>query len=457
MSKPQFAAEPSMEEILSSIRRMISDDKPGPNPIPDQMARTPFAGGSPAAPAEPSRGPASVSHLAPAPAASPSFSSLSDALKAATTTSEQRRQLQQEIAEVLERGPPRGGRSELSTFAPVTPNAAPARSEPNQARNVPSHNAAPAAGAHSLRTALDGLHSLPDGGKSAAAETGSESPTRPYRAAGPAANGAASQRDFNSFDFGTHVPQRDASGSALRVDQNGQPIPVAKPAGDPSPTAERQQAEPQAIELSKSEGQRIIAMPSRTGMNGSGLNGATVAPFPRPVRDGVKASHAAPAADPASALPDEKGDRQPVSAALDEARAADAAINTEAAHVALSHAVSEEPRTKPEPSPAQSAASEALLDAVVDMVQKQPESLSVFTSGASFISGVSAKPTAVDNLVATMSGKPGAPPKMDKAAAELLRPMLRQWLSDNMPRIVEEALRSELMSTQSGGDGGKGS
>ena len=461
MSKPQFAAEPSMEEILSSIRRMISDDKPGPNPIPDQMARTPFAGSSPAAPAEPLRGPASVSHLAPAPAASPSFSSLSDALKAATTTSEQRRQLQQEIAEVLERGPPRGGRSELSTFAPVTPNAAPARSEPNQARNVPAHNAAPATGAHSLRTALDGLHSLPDGGKSAAAETGSESPTRPYRAAEPAANGAASQRDFNSFDFGTHVPQRDASGSALRVDQNGQPIPVAKPAGDPSPTAERQQAEPQAIELSKSEGQRIIAMPSRTGMNGSGLNGATVAPFPRPVREGVKASHAATAADPASALPDEKGDRQLGSAALGEALAANAAVNTaaapEAAHVALSAALSEEPRTKSEASAAQTAASEALLDAVVDMVQKQPESLSVFTSGASFISGVSAKPTAVDNLVATMSGKPGAPPKMDKAAAELLRPMLRQWLSDNMPRIVEEALRSELMSTQSGGDGGKGS
>lgn len=33
---------------------------------------------------------------------------------------------------------------------------------------------------------------------------------------------------------------------------------------------------------------------------------------------------------------------------------------------------------------------------------------------------------------------------LDDTVAELLRPMLRQWLSDNMPRIVEKALRIEL-------------
>ena len=32
MSKPQFASEPSMEDILASIRKMISDDSPGPQP-----------------------------------------------------------------------------------------------------------------------------------------------------------------------------------------------------------------------------------------------------------------------------------------------------------------------------------------------------------------------------------------------------------------------------------------
>jgi cell pole-organizing protein PopZ len=115
------------------------------------------------------------------------------------------------------------------------------------------------------------------------------------------------------------------------------------------------------------------------------------------------------------------------------------------------------------PSEAASAHTEALLDAVVDMVQQQPSTLSVFTSGASFIGGVGAKKVVADAIAsasaaasvnadkADASSVPGAPPKLDRAAAELLRPMLRQWLADNMPRIVEEALRSELTDTQ--GDG----
>jgi cell pole-organizing protein PopZ len=38
----------------------------------------------------------------------------------------------------------------------------------------------------------------------------------------------------------------------------------------------------------------------------------------------------------------------------------------------------------------------------------------------------------------------GVPDSTDDAMAELLRPMLRQWLDTNMPRIVERALRVEL-------------
>ena len=36
------------------------------------------------------------------------------------------------------------------------------------------------------------------------------------------------------------------------------------------------------------------------------------------------------------------------------------------------------------------------------------------------------------------------PTGFDDTAADLLRPMLRQWLDSNMPRIVEKALRLEL-------------
>ena len=47
MSKPQFAAEPSMEDILASIRKMISDEPTGPRPVPDQITRTVFSGNAP--------------------------------------------------------------------------------------------------------------------------------------------------------------------------------------------------------------------------------------------------------------------------------------------------------------------------------------------------------------------------------------------------------------------------
>ena len=36
---------------------------------------------------------------------------------------------------------------------------------------------------------------------------------------------------------------------------------------------------------------------------------------------------------------------------------------------------------------------------------------------------------------------------MEDTVAELLRPMLRQWLDTNMPRVVEKALRVELAAS----------
>ena len=41
-------------------------------------------------------------------------------------------------------------------------------------------------------------------------------------------------------------------------------------------------------------------------------------------------------------------------------------------------------------------------------------------------------------------GDNGVSRTMEDTVAELLRPMLRNWLAENMPRIVERALRKEL-------------
>jgi cell pole-organizing protein PopZ len=125
-----------------------------------------------------------------------------------------------------------------------------------------------------------------------------------------------------------------------------------------------------------------------------------------------------------------------------------------AATAASATATTAAPATKDQ---AASAQAEALLDAVVDMVQQQPDSLSVFTSGASFIGGIAGKKHSELVAAATAAKQkaeataaPGAPAKLDGAAAELLRPMLRQWLADNMPRIVEDALRSEITAGDKG-------
>lgn len=406
MSKPQLASEPSMEEILASIRKMISDDRPGPSPMPDQMGRTPFG--------EPAR--SSASELsgrgAPAgagqgrPSGAPSnFNSLADALKVATALSDQRRSLQQEIASVLEKGP-RAGHAD-----PVA-EATPSRSAPTPARP-------------------DNVHPLPEAAAPSRDTSGPRLPSFPDWRSEPVAPTSDDKQDLLSFDFGTVVPQRDGPGA------KGAPT-----SGDAKAAGEKPEMK---VEPQSGEDSRVISIPARTSSGVAGASstasnasaaGSTVAPFPRTARD---VSKPAGEVEPAGAeKPAEK-----TTATLEPASESPAAASSKMDAAAQA---------------------EALLDAVVDMVQQQPSALSVFTSGASFISGIpgnkhselvaaakAAETTPVDKAEST--GATGAPPKLDRAAAELLRPMLRQWLADNMPRIVEEALRSELTEQTQGGKG----
>jgi len=382
MSKPQAASEPSMEEILASIRKMISDDRPGPNPMPDQMGRTPF--GEPVKSVSEYSGrasPAESGSARPAGAQPSNFNSLADALKVATALSDQRRSLQQEIATALEKGP-RG--TVIDPLGYTTGSQA----TPAAARG-------------------DGVR-LPDGSASPA-PAGSEPQLPSFsswnnQSAKPARDDS---QELLSFDFGTVVPQQETSLKATPATSEAKPS-ADKPETKSAPAA--------------SEESRVVSMPSR---GAAAAASSTVAPFPRPARDAAK-----PGSDTAQA------DKAPEQAA------------------ASSTATTPAPSTKEEKA---SAEAEALLDAVVDMVQQQPDSLSVFTSGASFIGGIAGKKhselvaaatAAKEKAVATAA--PGAPPKLDGAAAELLRPMLRQWLADNMPRIVEDALRSEITSGDKG-------
>ncbi len=58
-----------------------------------------------------------------------------------------------------------------------------------------------------------------------------------------------------------------------------------------------------------------------------------------------------------------------------------------------------------------------------------------------------AAPAAVPVSQPVATAAPAAPAgvqTLEDTVARLLRPMLRQWLDDNMPRIVEKAFKEEL-------------
>lgn len=54
-------------------------------------------------------------------------------------------------------------------------------------------------------------------------------------------------------------------------------------------------------------------------------------------------------------------------------------------------------------------------------------------------------------------GASGPPRTLEDAVADMLRPMLQQWVADNMPRIIERALRTEVENTIKPGNKPSGS
>ncbi len=507
MSKPQLAAEPSMEEILASIRKLITDDKPDPGPTQDPFLSRTHAG-SPGRSSIPGTNGFSALHEAK-PAGPAPFNSLADALKVATTLSDQRRSLQQDVISALDRN----GHSESHDGFDGLPNRGASR--------------------------LDNVHRLPETGgtPSAADASGPRLPSFPQWRSGPGSTElSAESRDLLSFDFGTVVPKHEPStvksptggfeagkagiGRAMGglgqdaidgpaanggpLGMNGRPgdvalattVPFADAPGVSGAAASAPivvGAEPRIFSIparvpltvraetaANTNGARNDASPNGSAANGAPLdgtpqdvvtsltvNGNTVAPFPRPLREALKSVEQAAVLQPLSRSAENIVELQPVAKELSSDKTATARgepISPPAQSKAETGRTGEEPGVAkadaPTASGAASARADALLDAVVDLVQQQPGALSVFASGSSFISGVGAKKMleeAASTATATASATPtGAPPKLDRAAAELLRPMLRQWLADNMPRIVEEALRSELTEQTDGAGPGPG-
>jgi cell pole-organizing protein PopZ len=456
MTKPQFSTEPSMEDILASIRKMISEERLGPRPIPDQIGRSPFGESVAETPAV---GPIAVEprfERAPAPAErAPSFSSLSDALKAATPSPEQRLSLEEKIADMLENGE--------ASPRPATPADSLAVFAATRLTPATSPDLGP----------LSTTPRSPDAASERPTARKTPGPGELSRTAKPA----------------SRPSEAPLNGSAHRREERA-PRPGGAPKTEPK-VADAKNAEAMNIDT-----QRIIAMPPRPGApasaaNGAGqpgasspaatatngahgqdLNGASVAslglhafPGSAPVLrtalreadapsdrsldaetgagltaksyDGTKSSEGSMRSRSDDRLADDraKGAGEPRRETAAKPMSAPTARTTGEVDKTV------EPSSGTGPVTARSTPSDALLDAVVALVHKEPDTLSVFTSGSAFIHGVTGEEP-------VRKPGPNMGRKLDRSAAELLRPMLRQWLSDNMPRIVEDALRSELMSSQ---------
>ena len=420
MTKPLSAGEPSMEDILTSIRKMISEESAGPRPVPDQIGRTVF-----------------------------SFS-VPEAQQLANGS--QQGGLEDNITRLLNERP-------WSTQGPL-PNSKPLATfsggrEPQPAAHAPGHASAFDKAASQANDATVPFgHRAAEGRPVSTDKTGSTDPSLDRN---EPSVGAA-----EPFGSGTVGPKSDVRSALTPKDTMGTKPAAAKVsslvANLEKARASAPAPEAVAAALLDKSGARL----SNAGSRSPAANGATISPLgSQPVQSEALRADASVRGTPKEASKHSvrrAGDT--AASALDSGILGDAVLRS-----LRSSETNGSVRAAAKPGSA-SPPSEVLLDAVVDMVKNDPSSLSVFTSGSAFVHGVTSgeksKTSAFTSGSAFVHGvssgkKPGnsvAPPrKLDTAASELIRPMLRQWLSENMPRIVEEALRSELDSSETTGEG----
>ncbi len=433
MTRPQFAGEPSMEDILTSIRKMISEEPAGPRPIPDQIGRTVFSFSVPEA-----------QQVAKEP---------------------QQGSLEDNIARLLNErsGPaqaPVQNSRPLATFSRVQ-DLQPAADAPGRGSDFDK----PASQANDATVPFG--HRAAEGRPFSTDKTGSTDPSldRTEPSVGAAGAFGSGESGLKS-DVRSALTPKDTIGTKPGVAKVSSLVAnLEKARASAASEARGKKVEDPLVADAPAPEAVAAALLDKSGAqlsNGDvrppAANGATISILgPQPVQSEAFRADASVRGTP----------RDASKHSVERAGALDSGMLGDAVLRSLRNSeTNASVRAAAKPGAA-SPPSEVLLDAVVDMVKNDPSSLSVFTSGAAFVHGVTSgeksAPSAFTSGASFVHGvsssgkKPGnsaAPPrKLDTAASELIRPMLRQWLSENMPRIVEEALRSELDSSETTGEG----
>lgn len=471
MSVPGNGSEQSMEEILASIRNLISQEgaQPGPTsapapvmpqPLPQQQAngpatnaahsdekpRSPLPGltSGPIRVDTPSPGPAPV----PAPAASPSPSP--------AAASAVPRQDDDDLADLLDDPLNPADLRPAIAEEPAPPAAAsPVVSERKPESEVP---AAPAA-ATGMNFDFGSL--VPNRDASTHQESGAAIPgqsrthentfdTALTASAKPAADGPSLGWPDSMRGGPTGLSMGTAAGSAFKQADTSAGPDIRKPADQPNPGL--------SMKPGSSGGAEASLAPSRTEPTLSPAAGGFAS------TPAVDVKKAAPAPGPDSSQKMSPGLSQREAPAVSRsAETASAAVKSEtdapAAFPSIEPVLKAFERSAPGPSASgQNASQSAAPRAKIEFGSKPLSSgfgqAGTAGSGPAQAAPVpAATPTPAPAAVAkaAVSAAAGQPftgsRTLEDAVMDLLRPMLREWLDENLPRIIEAAVQREVADT----------
>jgi len=444
MQKVERAGEPTMEEILASIRQIISEEPSGSRPNipappphgPGTSPATTLAAPAPAAASAPSATPRTTAGEAaqeprlaprsPAPATSPAvkasnggetepmpLAKLSGDLPTALRPSDTPRSPSTGPTPLLQPavpGPvdkPVAGTGDFGMFVPRRADERPASPPSHRDANVRQFNLQP----EPLSNPAP-VSPAPLGRREPADPTGDRS--QPALARLPGVNGSAHGAVPSTPFPAPHAVPAAAPNSAA----------TARPAATPSAPAQPQQQGATGVASSGAPAKGVVAM------------------VPPATREDAKLARpdAAPASASPSAIDQLLAARPSPVPASPPAVAATAAPPT----VPASVAVSAPPATAPAAQSAAGAASrEAPASSAVVPLPPIPQTEFRKPTVPAVRQETQVSPVQRDATELTPVGQ--APVKtLEDTVVDLLRPMLRTWLDENMPRIVEKALRVEL-------------
>ncbi len=490
MSQAEKASEPSMEEILSSIRKIISEDPVAKVPA----VAPPLSAAAGAAPSKPTPAPtpngllASLGRAAaaslnpglhggspPAPAAqglngqglaAPGMAGQGMATQAPTTTS----------SPAATSSPSPGGPGQSASAKPAAdslddilgladgpvlvavsppvavPTAKPSLSLPSwmTQKPAPAPQAAvqPQLERPALRetqTATAASASQPTANQTSAPITlppqSREAPLSQPAASVSAFDGA--QQQPSRSDFGAVVPGRSAAAVSPEPSAATPPKASAPQTGGPRLSDFRPDAFADRLNGGMHRAQQIplpaASAPEPNGRDDVAVPSAATVQLPR-------TASANPAAPPAAAdlQPEIPAKAPPASMAQD---ASMPAANPEAVlkPSAIPEPVKAEAPTAAVQLPLQTI-SAPLANARSATTANKPAMNGPVVNAPTDAPAAATEPTPAAAAVTT--ARPDEPTRtMEDTVAELLRPMLRQWLDTNMPRVVEKALRVELAAS----------